>query len=168
VALYCGRPEDWLQALAEYSGYVHEPTLLTSASHALCLAVAGRVDEARALVGSWLDGEPERTDEDERFIDVLIVLLQTATILEHRAAVRALANRLACVAHLSIADWIYTCPARHLGAAAALVGDRAAARAYYHQALESAGKIKRCSERPLWSSLGGSTTRRSACTWIAS
>ena len=32
--------------------------------------------------------------------------------------------------------------ARHLGDAAVLVGDRAAARAYYAQALEAAGKIR--------------------------
>jgi DNA-binding NarL/FixJ family response regulator len=34
------------------------------------------------------------------------------------------------------------CVARHLGDAAALVGDRIAARGYYAQALESAGKIR--------------------------
>jgi DNA-binding NarL/FixJ family response regulator len=34
------------------------------------------------------------------------------------------------------------CVARHLGDAAALVGDRTAARGYYAQAVESAGKIR--------------------------
>jgi DNA-binding CsgD family transcriptional regulator len=37
---------------------------------------------------------------------------------------------------------MFTCIARHLGDAAALPGDRAAARARYLQALESAGKIR--------------------------
>ena len=35
-----------------------------------------------------------------------------------------------------------TCPARHLGAAAALLGEPDKARGYYHEALEAAGKIR--------------------------
>jgi DNA-binding CsgD family transcriptional regulator len=54
-----------------------------------------------------------------------------------------LAARLACVAQLTTADcYVYTCLARHLGDAAALAGDCATARAYYTQALETAGKIR--------------------------
>ena len=36
----------------------------------------------------------------------------------------------------------WTCPARHLGAAAALLGESDRAREYYHEALEAAGKIR--------------------------
>ncbi len=50
--------------------------------------------------------------------------------------------RLDCVAHLSIGPAFQTCVGRHLGDAAVLVGDRTAARAYYAQALEAAGKIR--------------------------
>jgi tetratricopeptide (TPR) repeat protein len=50
--------------------------------------------------------------------------------------------RLDCVAHLSIGPAFQTCVGRHLGDAAVLVGDRTAARAYYAQALESAGTIR--------------------------
>jgi ATP/maltotriose-dependent transcriptional regulator MalT len=60
----------------------------------------------------------------------------------HRGAARALIARLAGVAHLAIGDWFYTCLGRHLGDAAALLGDPAGARAYYTQALQSAGKIR--------------------------
>src|SRR5262249_8909437 len=49
---------------------------------------------------------------------------------------------LDCVAHLSGGPAFQTCVARHLGEAAVLVGDRSAARAYYAQALEAAGKIR--------------------------
>src|SRR6266516_4742575 len=65
----------------------------------------------------------------------------SAIVLEDREPARALAARLACVAHLATADWFLVCVARLLGATAALNGDRLAARAYYVQALESAGKI---------------------------
>ena len=50
--------------------------------------------------------------------------------------------RLDCVAHLSIGATFQTCVGRHLGDAAVLMGDRTAARAYYAQALEAAGKIR--------------------------
>ena len=37
---------------------------------------------------------------------------------------------------------LVTCPARHLGAAAALLGEREKAKAYYQQALEVCAKIR--------------------------
>jgi ATP/maltotriose-dependent transcriptional regulator MalT len=70
------------------------------------------------------------------------MLLQAAVVVEHRAAAKALATRLASVAHLTGEISIQTCVGRHLGDAAALVGDRTAARAYYQQALDSAAKIR--------------------------
>ena len=43
---------------------------------------------------------------------------------------------------LSTVWFTWTCPARHLGGAAALLGETDKARAYYHEALEAAGKIR--------------------------
>jgi hypothetical protein len=51
-------------------------------------------------------------------------------------------TRLDCVAHPSTVAAAHRCVARHLGDAAILVGDRQAARTYYAQALEAAGKIR--------------------------
>jgi DNA-binding CsgD family transcriptional regulator len=70
------------------------------------------------------------------------MLLQAAVVLEHKVAARALAARLACVAHLTGETGVHTYVARHLGDAAALLGDRTAARAYYLQAIEVAGKVR--------------------------
>ena len=56
-----------------------------------------------------------------------------------------LAELLAPAANLSASTtsgWGNTCPARHLGAAAALLGEPDKARKYYHQALEAAGKTR--------------------------
>jgi len=108
---------------------------------ALGLMHLGRRSEAQALAGPLLDEEAARTGDDDRDMDLLIRILQVAIALEHREAARSLAAKLACVAHLSTGQWDPTCLARHLGAAAALNGDRMSARAYYAQALESAGKI---------------------------
>lgn len=41
-----------------------------------------------------------------------------------------------------ITEQFHTCVARHLGAASALLGDVAAARAYYEQALQVAGRVR--------------------------
>jgi DNA-binding CsgD family transcriptional regulator len=79
--------------------------------------------------------------DDQPRIAELVMLLQAAVVVGDEAAARALAAQLACVAHLTGETGIYTCIARHLGDAAALLGDETAAHAYYLQALESAGKI---------------------------
>ena len=71
----------------------------------------------------------------------MVLLLHAAVRLGHREATQVLSERLACVADVCITDLVYTCVARHLGDAAALLGDRASARTCYAQALEAAGKI---------------------------
>jgi DNA-binding CsgD family transcriptional regulator len=142
LVLYLGRPEDWLIAFDEYDRLAgSEPSSRFVASRALCLAHLGRLAEARTLVGPLLD-RIGRSGEDEWQMSQLVSFLQTALVLGHRSAVEALAVRLACVAHLSIGDWFYTCVARHLGDAAVLLDDGTAALAYYEQALEAASKIR--------------------------
>jgi DNA-binding CsgD family transcriptional regulator len=98
--------------------------------------------EAQTLVGTLLDDVAGATGEDGTPITTLVLLLQAAVVLQHRAAAQALAALLECVAHLAVADRLHTSVGRHLGDAAALGGDRPGARAHYEQALESAGKIR--------------------------
>jgi DNA-binding NarL/FixJ family response regulator len=107
----------------------------------MCLAELGRLEEARALVGPELD-EIATSSGDETPIGDLANFLQAAIALGHRRAAGVLMARLDCVARLSTLPVFKTCIARHLGDAAALVGDRTAARAYYVQALEAAGRIR--------------------------
>jgi DNA-binding CsgD family transcriptional regulator len=109
----------------------------------VCLAHVGRVDEALTILGSLLDDVDPTSSEDQRATAVLVMLLQAAILLGHRAAVVGLSARLACVAHLAVnVGSGSSCVARHLGDAAALLGNRAIACAYYLQALESAGKVR--------------------------
>jgi DNA-binding CsgD family transcriptional regulator len=147
-ALHLGKAEALLAALDEPGG----PASLTrpgrpagfyymsASARAMCLAQLGRMDEAQTLVGPLLD-DVESTIDDDFPLAVLALLVQAAVVLEHRAAAKALAARLAGVGHLVTGDAFSTCVARNLGDAAALAGDRAAARANYMQALEMAGKI---------------------------
>jgi DNA-binding CsgD family transcriptional regulator len=148
-ALYLGRADIWLSAFDEHSWVASlagpgRPVAFNwrlNAARALCLAQLGHVEEARRLVGPLLDDVASSTD-GEITVALVAMLLQAAVVLEHRAAARALAARLAWVAHLTADTNFYTCVARHLGDAAALGGDRAAARAYYIQALDAAGRVR--------------------------
>jgi DNA-binding CsgD family transcriptional regulator len=148
-SLYLGRAHSWLEAFDKHSrrATVAQPERPTStfvrftAGPALCLAQVGRIEEAQTLVAPLLDNI-EGMDDEFPF-GSLNLLLQCAIAVEHRAAAQALAGRFACVAHLngdSLA--MRGCVARHLGEAAALVGDRTTARGYYLQALDSTSKIR--------------------------
>jgi DNA-binding CsgD family transcriptional regulator len=143
-ALHLGRADAWLQAFEEFEVLADRasPTLLFDRARAICLAHLGRADEARKLVGPQLDQIAVGSREDETPVFGLLWLLQAAIGIEDRGAAQALTARLSSAAHLSLGEGSYTCVARHLGDGAALVGDRAAARAYYVQALETAGKIR--------------------------
>jgi DNA-binding CsgD family transcriptional regulator len=143
VAGYLGRAQDWLVALAKLNA---DWTVLGTqnrwpvAGQALCLANLGRLDEARSIAGPFLEQEARGVGDPERHTLAIGLMLQVAIALQDRDAASALAAKLDPIADLSIAEFC-TCPARHLGAAAAFSGDRNAARNYYLRALESAGRI---------------------------
>jgi hypothetical protein len=65
------------------------------------------MDEDRTLVRPLLD-DVEGSIDDELATDTLLLLLQTAIVLEHQAAARALVARLVCVADLAVGEWFYT------------------------------------------------------------
>jgi ATP/maltotriose-dependent transcriptional regulator MalT len=139
LACYLGRAEIWLAASDEFvrmGGFHSAPRAAT------CLAELGRLEEARALVGPTLDEIAASTGDEQTTIPQVVNLLEAAVAVGHRRAASALIAELDCVAHLSSGAAFKTCIGRHLGDAAVLVGDRTAARAYYTQALEVAGKLR--------------------------
>jgi DNA-binding CsgD family transcriptional regulator/tetratricopeptide (TPR) repeat protein len=142
VAVYLGRAQGWLTAYEDAARMGMPPeTAGAIFRRAICLFLSGSVEEARSLAGPLLDEEPSRTGEDDRDLHRVTVALHAALTLEHAEAARSLAARLACVGHLATGDWVHACMARLLGQAALLIGDRASARRYFAQALETAGKI---------------------------
>jgi DNA-binding CsgD family transcriptional regulator len=143
-ALHLGRADTWLQAFEEFEALAGKAAQAVEFNlvRAICLAHLGRVDEARKLVGPQLEQVHATSGDDEANMTPLTWLLEAAVSIEDQLATRVLIARLASLAHLSIGTGNCTCVARHLGDGAALVGDRAAARAYYLQALEAAGKIR--------------------------
>jgi DNA-binding CsgD family transcriptional regulator len=147
-SLHLGRARRWLDAFDQtvrpttvaQPGHQSAYSIRLTGGRALCLAQVGRTEEARALVAPLLDNIEGM--DDELPIGAVARLLQAAVVVELREAANALAGRLACVAHLNGDTLVLVCIARHLGDAAVLGGDRTAARRYYAQALESAGKIR--------------------------
>jgi RNA polymerase sigma factor (sigma-70 family) len=143
--LYLGREEALLADLEESAWLATTISLapVWAAARAVCLAHLGRVDEGWKAAGPLLDEFTGSSNQDETLITPLVMLLQAAIVLGHGDAAQALL-RLAPVAHrLSYWTGARTINiARHLADAALLGGDRAAARAYYTQALEAAGKIR--------------------------
>jgi tetratricopeptide (TPR) repeat protein len=144
--IYLGRAEMWLAAFDEYARLVPQASKTSLAfvpTRAVCLAHLGRVDQASTVVGPLLDELDPAGSEDQSTTAVQVMLLQAAVLLGHRTAAVGLSARLACVAHLAMYMGSGTsCIAHHLGDAAAFLGNRTAARDYYLQALESAGKIR--------------------------
>ena len=131
--LYLGRAGDAL------------PLSSTPEPRALILAHAGRAAEVADQLERLVLTRPGiGSGEDETPVWRDVMLLEAAVVVEHRDAARLLLRQVAGGGSVTVTTGAFcpTCIARHLGAAAALLGDREAAQAYYAQALEVAGSIR--------------------------
>ncbi|MHB8577955.1 MAG: TIR domain-containing protein, partial [Dehalococcoidia bacterium] len=106
-----------------------------------CLAILGRVEEGRTLL--WQALQKQSIDEEEFRANYWIAawLLEAAVLLGDADAAQRLARRLDLLAGTACSEYAGPCIPRLLGGAAALNDDRDGARAYYEQALETAGRI---------------------------
>jgi ATP/maltotriose-dependent transcriptional regulator MalT len=147
-----GRAEEAMAAHTEsaHLAGLDDDTLLThyggyyAATRAVILANLGRHSEARDTIRRTLERLQIASADDETPAWSLVCLLEAAILVGDDVAAPMLMSRLAPIASAVI--WglfgASTCVARHLGAAAAMIGDRAAARTYYEQALEIAGRLR--------------------------
>jgi hypothetical protein len=119
-------------------------TRITAGSRILLLAHLGREAEAHAVLSDLAGEHASRVDDSLGITQILASLLEAAVVLRDAEAAANLAPRLECLHHqLTPAPTSHlTAVARHLGEAAALRGDRTAARAYFEEALEVAGRIR--------------------------
>ena len=136
--IYMGRAEEVLAAMPQAVQLAGGDELASRAAmRAALLSHLGRIAEAQEGLKEFgpyglEDATPTR---------MLVTLLEAAVLVEDRIAASLLAERLVPAANLSTVIVAATCPARHLGGAAALLGEPDKARKYYYQALEAAGKI---------------------------
>jgi hypothetical protein len=113
-----------------------------SAQLALCLAHAGRVQDANTIVECLLQARSIGAAEDETSMPILVSLLETAVLLTDATALRRLVEPLTVAAALVCVDNTMTVVARHLAAAMAVLGDASAAIAYTRQAIEVAERVR--------------------------
>ena len=142
--LYLGRAEEALSAPRMPSRDSGWSSLLRARRHdsrrALCLAHLGRMGEAREALHVALDQHQIGPDKDETPASELVNLLEAAVLMEDPETAALLVGRLNGLDPQIAVEG--TWPARHLGAAAAMLGNPDEARDYYQQALEAAGKIR--------------------------
>jgi len=110
------------------------------------LAHAGRLNEANAALGQVMS-RIHITEEAEHVpFRTLTALLEIAVLVKNSEAADLLAGTLAVIPSLLSFGHGDSLPntsvARQLGAAAALLGDKEKAKAYYQQALEACAKIR--------------------------
>lgn len=137
--LHLGQAAEWLARFdqAEQDRELSGLTAAQSAQRTLALAHLGRFAEAEDMAPGYLDGRLQAKNEIP--VGQLIHFLEVAVLVGAKDLASMLASRVALIESPTAA---YTCPARHLGAAAALLGNPEEARAYYQQALELCAKFR--------------------------
>jgi tetratricopeptide (TPR) repeat protein len=137
--LYLGRAEEVFPIVEDIS----QRGTAMGGELPLCLAHLGRPDEAKAALDHVISYFRLHPD-DEPVAQQAVELLQAAIVLEDREATAYLAELMAGHARRLAAGTATsaTCVARHLGAAAALLGDPAAAREHYATALEVCAQVR--------------------------
>jgi DNA-binding CsgD family transcriptional regulator len=132
VLIWLGRGDESLMR-------TEDPARGLQATRAVCLAHLGRHFEAQAIREQFGD---VASDRDESSTGVLAHLLEAATLGGDRETARALADRLRRLAPYPFSKGGSASFARLLGGAAALLGERSRAQAYYQQALEVCAQIR--------------------------
>ena len=136
--LYLNRLEEAVAALPE-AGKLADPETnqvprLERAHMTLGVAALGRTEEARALMEGLLAEMAVASGDELSTTQDLVVLLEAAVLLQDRQTAALVALRLAPAASRATVGNAFTCVARHLGAAAALLSEPEQARRYYAQA----------------------------------
>jgi tetratricopeptide (TPR) repeat protein len=139
--VYLGRAEEALRELPlaqQLAGA--EPLPQDSALRMMLLAHAGRGEEARAQLQAFSAVLQERQCSESELVPALITAVTLGEAGVGNLAAAALAGDVDYGETINVSTM--TCTARHLGALAALQGDRAGARARYAQALAVAARVR--------------------------
>ena len=134
-----GRTDEVLVSLEELSDPARTAGLLHQIQ-AWVLAEAGRVEDAVELSERYMAEGTYSEAEDETRSWALLIILETAVLVEDRETSRALYRRLSVLSDMAL--MLGQCVARILGGAAALLGNHDTARSHYMKALELMGAIR--------------------------
>ncbi|HLF09172.1 MAG TPA: protein kinase [Dehalococcoidia bacterium] len=144
-ALFCmGRGEEVLArrgAAIETAGV--EPSAASESQTVWLLAQLGRLAEAGDVLGNLMRDRNINPENNQLSTANLLNLLQAAVLLRETEAAKVLARLLENVRSFSWSTRdTNVCPARLLGAAAALLGHPRHARDYYREAIEACAKLR--------------------------
>ena len=116
--------------------FVQQSTRTSDAAACLQLVYAGKKEAASEELEKRVVKRPSMaTLEDETRFSVDTVYLEASVLLGHRRAAELLLNRLSGSGLCTTGIFFPTCIARHLGAAAALLGRYDEARQHYREAI---------------------------------
>ncbi len=138
--LYLGRAQEGLDPLERWSKI--QQMRGGDMRLGLGLAAVGRLDEARENLDGITRVWPRMLPHSEPNTFRLQQVLELSVWLEDRATAAFFLPLLAPVAHIVNTAGDLACIARHLGAAAALLGDAERAMTYYEQALDVCRRIR--------------------------
>jgi len=139
---YIGRAEEALAAQPKNarSALAEGRSLMFGGDAAVCLAHLGRWPEVQEALAPLAEGMRTGDERVELSYVRLTNYLEAAVLAQDREATALIRARLEGAEGL-IDELFITCVARHLGAAAALLGEPEQAMRYYEQALEVCAKV---------------------------
>jgi tetratricopeptide (TPR) repeat protein len=129
------RLEEWAQAAGvSVPGPAH-----TRAYYLVC---GGEREEAAAILEEAADHYAGKPEETQHVFGALLLLLETAVLAKHTRATEILSNPLLGAVYKTTGMQNPTCVARHLGAAATLLGRHGEAREHYREAMKVCTDMK--------------------------
>ena len=140
--VYLGRAHEILAALQVVFDRGRQIQLHGSMNEVICLAHMGRRKEAQDALLRTLNEHAIDADDDHTPGSFLLGLLEAAVLINDAETSELLAPKLAPFSGLTGLVYAETCPARHMGGAAKLLGKPEDARRYYLEAQEAAQKIR--------------------------
>jgi len=100
------------------------------------LTCGGEKEEVVAILDEVADNYAAEPEKIRHLFGPLVLLLETAALARHTRAAEVLLNLLAGAVFKTTGLYSPTCAARHLGAAAALLGRHQEARKHYREAIK--------------------------------
>jgi tetratricopeptide (TPR) repeat protein/archaellum biogenesis ATPase FlaH len=139
---YLGSSRERLRHLEEWAQAAGVSVPVPAPIRAYYLICGGEKEEVGAVLEEVADhyaAEPEKT---RHVFGVLVLLLETAVLADHKQAAEVLFNVCVGTAYKTTGLHIPNCVSRHLGGAAALLGRHEEARKYYQKAIKDCTEMK--------------------------